>query len=260
MTRPGRRGGVESTYDGRVGALAAVGERRGPRGFAAAALAVALALAAASHAAAEAPPTSVTGSVRVLQKGSDRPHESFADAVVWLSGTTAPAPVAPVTINQLDKKFRPRVLPVVKGQVVHFLNQDPIEHNVFSTDSRNRFDLGRYPKSEYRPVTFDTPGVFKVYCNIHKAMILDVVVLESQHFAVTGEGGVFSIEAVPPGAYQLNVWHIYGGTHTQPIEVAGEPLSLEPIAIRSTRVVRQVEDHLDKDGRRYKKKHSYIRH
>ncbi len=233
---------------------AARGVCRGPRGTAAA---LAVALFAAPAAAVAADLTSVTGSVRVIRKHSDRLHESFADAVVWLAGGRAARPRAPVTVNQLNKKFQPRVLPVVKGQVVHFLNQDEIEHNVFSTDSRNPFDLGRYPKDEYRPVTFDTPGVFKVYCNIHKSMILDVVVLETDLFAVTGEEGVFSIEGVPPGQYQLSVWHIYGGTHTQPIEVHGEPVSLDPIEVQSTKVIRQVEEHLDKEGRRYPKNTRY---
>lgn len=148
---------------------------------------------------------SITGQVRVLKKNSDTPHDSAADAVIWLSGITSPPPSTRVTIDQEDKKFRPRVLPVVVGQVVHFVNKDTIEHNVFSTEPEKLFDLGRYPKGEYGAVTFDQPGRFKVYCNIHKSVFLDIVVVPSSHYAITPEDGEYSSEGVPDGEYVLNV-------------------------------------------------------
>lgn len=200
---------------------------------------------------------SVSGSVQVVKKFSDRTHEKSSNAVVWLSGVATPPPVEAITVDQRKKKFLPRVLPVVRGQVVHFLNQDKVDHNVFSTDPREAFDLGRYPKGEQRPVTFDVPGFFRVYCDIHKSMILDVAVLENPYFAVTDEDGVFSIDGVPEGSYRLHVWHIYGGTHEQPLAVATEPVALEPIRVKSTKVVRDVKEHLNKQGKRYPKKNGY---
>jgi plastocyanin len=204
-------------------------------------------------AASEAAGASITGSIKVLRKGGAGEQPSFANAVVWVSGPDGTPSPSPVIVNQLNKKFHPRVLPVMKGQVVHFMNQDKIEHNVFSRDSRNSFDLGRYPRGEYRPVKFDALGIYKVYCNIHKAMILDVVVVDSPYFAVTSEDGVFSIEGVPPGAHTLNVWHIYGGRHKRQITLGDEPLVLEPITVTSTKVTRDVEEHMNKKGRPYKK-------
>ena len=178
-------------------------------------------------AASQSAGTSVSGSVRVLKKNGKSSYDSFAHAVAWLEGGSSPAPQAPRQVNQLDKTFHPRVLPVVRGQVVHFMNQDNIDHNVFSTDANQPFDLGRYPKGDYRPIAFDQAGIRKIYCNIHKAMILDVVVVENEHFATSNDGGSFVIEAVPSGRYTLNIWHIYGGTHSQEIEVADEPIALD---------------------------------
>ena len=134
------------------------------------------------------------------------------------------------------------------------MNQDRVEHNVFSPSGERGFDLGRYPKGEFRPVRFDELGVFKVYCDIHKAMILDVVVLANRYFAVTDDDGVFAIEGVPPGSYELKVWHVYGGTHTRALEVSDGAVALEPITVASTKVVREIEEHLDKSGKPYPKK------
>ena len=200
---------------------------------------------------------SVSGSIEVVKKFSDKTHEKSSNAVVWLSGVATPPPTEAITVDQRDKKFLPRVLPVVRGQVVHFLNQDKVEHNVFSTDPREPFDLGRYAKGEFRPVTFDVPGFFRVYCDIHKSMILDVAVLENSYFAVTDEDGVFQIDGVPAGSYRLHVWHIYGGTHERPLAVASEPVALEPIRVKSTKVIRDVKEHLNKQGKRYPKRRGY---
>jgi len=198
--------------------------------------------------------TSVTGTVKVLKKGGAGFHRRADSAVVWLAGPRSSAPASPVLVNQVKKKFHPRVLPVVKGQVVHFMNQDRVEHNVFSPTGGRGFDLGRYPKGEYRPVRFDELGVFKVYCDIHKAMILDVIVLANRYFAVTDEDGVFAIEGVPPGSYELKIWHVYGGTHTRALEVSDGAVALDPITVASTKVVREIEQHLDKSGKPYPKK------
>jgi hypothetical protein len=96
-------------------------------------------------------------------------------------------------------------------------------------------------------------GVYKVYCDIHKAMMLDVVVLDSPYYAVTNDEGVFSIEEAPAGSHKLEVWHIYGGRHTQDIAVHGEPIVLEPITVTSTVVTRDLTEHLNKKGRAYPK-------
>lgn len=217
-------------------------------------LALCFFLLASDSAWAQAGGASVSGSVKVLLKGGGGPHKSFANAVVWLSGPFGEPLPSPVIVNQLKKKFRPRVLPVMKGQVVHFTNQDKIEHNVFTRDSRQPFDLGRYSKGEYRSVNFDSLGIIKVYCDIHKAMILDVLVVDSPYFAVTDDDGVFSIQGTPSGTHKLNIWHIYGGRNTREITVTDRPLVLEPITITSTKVTRDIEEHKNKKGRPYRKK------
>lgn len=199
------------------------------------------------------------GNAKVYKKGGKRTLWGFDNTVVYLEGIATPADVEPVAVDQRKKKFLPRILPVVKGQVVRFYNQDRIEHNVFSTEEKNSFDLGRYPKGEYRDHPYDELGLYKVYCNIHKAMILDVLVVPNRYFSITDKKGNYMITDVPAGEYILNAWHIYGGAAELPITVSGET-TLPELKLVSTRVVREIENHLDKDGKKYiKKKSRYSR-
>ncbi len=61
-------------------------------------------------------------------------------------------------MDQQGMKFIPKVLPVLVGTPVNFPNNDNTWHNVFSPSEAKKFDLGLYPPSESRSVTFDKPG------------------------------------------------------------------------------------------------------
>jgi plastocyanin len=195
----------------------------------------------------------ISGSVVVREKGGKKDHKAFDNALVFLSGRKTPPPSTPAVVNQKNKTFLPRVLPVLQGQKVYFTNQDSIDHNVYSTEKTGAFDLGRYPLGVHRTVTFNALGTFKVYCNIHQKMMLDVAVLENPFFDVTSSDGSFRIEGVPPGQYTLRVQHVYGGAHSMPLAVGAEDIALDPIAITSTKVIREITNHKNKHGRRYRK-------
>jgi len=203
----------------------------------------------------------VSGELEILKKGSEKPLSAFDHAVVSLKpiggathhSVSPTTPVNVVSVEQTDKRFEPRVLPVLKGQEVHFYNRDKFDHNVFSRDQPGVFDLGRYPIGEYETQRFDSLGLQKVYCNIHKAMILDVIVLAHNYFSTTDAEGRYSIGEVPKGHYELRAWHIYGGESSQTIEVVSD-LKAPSMTLKSLRVVREINDHKNKEGGRYKRK------
>ena len=132
-------------------------------------------------------------------------------AVVWLKrsdgATPRPYPVRGKAINQLNKTFVPRVLPVTLGSTVSFANQDPIFHNVFSLSRPNDFDSGLYKAGQSYSKTFDKPGPVQILCNIHASMIGYVVVVDSPWYAQADGAGTFTIRGVPPGNYELETWH-----------------------------------------------------
>ncbi len=111
------------------------------------------------------------------------------------------------TLDQIDKTFIPALLPIVVGTTVEFPNHDEIYHNVFSYSRAKRFDLGRYASDETRSVTFDTPGVVRIFCEIHSFMRATIVVLPTPHFAIVDDTGGFEVRDVPAGEYQLLLWH-----------------------------------------------------
>ena len=78
---------------------------------------------------------------------------------------------------------------------------------MFSYSECKEFDLGRYPTGDSRSVTFDMPGVVRVYCEIHSEMNATILVLDNPFFATPNDEGAFVIHNVPEGKYLLNVWH-----------------------------------------------------
>lgn len=80
------------------------------------------------------------------------------------------------TVGQKNKQFTNKKLVIKTGDTVRFTNEDPFFHNVFSLSPAKTFDLGSYPKGEYREVTFDTAGKVDVECAIHPHMRMTIEV------------------------------------------------------------------------------------
>lgn len=149
--------------------------------------------------------------------GRDRPE----GAVVWLPGSVDPArrPQKPPRLASRRKRFDPRVLAVPVGTTVEFPNFDRIFHNVFSLSSTATFDLGLYRNGDFKPYTFRTPGLVKVYCNIHPSMAAYVMVVDGDLVALTGGTGMALLSGVPAGKHAVRVWDEKGGDGTGTAEV-----------------------------------------
>jgi plastocyanin len=133
-----------------------------------------------------------------------------SDAVVYIDkipGKTFAPPTTPVTLDQVNLRFTPHVLPVLAGTNVAFPNSDPVRHNVFSPTASWKFNLGTYPRGSTKFRVFDKPGAITLLCNVHAEMSAYVIVTETPYFAVTDKAGNFTIRNVPPGTYVLKTWH-----------------------------------------------------
>jgi len=156
--------------------------------------------------------TTVRGSVSLVASLDPmvRKHKDFSGVVVWLeplSGTVDPPPSRPAQMLQKDKTFKPHVLAIPVGGRVSFPNLDPIFHNAFSNFNGQIFDVGLYKPGQSKTVAFKRPGIVRVFCNIHPQMSAVIAVMDTPYFAVSDKTGSYKIENVPPGDYQLHVFH-----------------------------------------------------
>ena len=142
------------------------------------------------------------------------------DVVIWLErdGGDSEAP-AKVVLDQRQLQFKPHVLAVAVGTRVEMPNSDRVFHNVFSFHDGKRFDLGLYPVGTARTVTFDRPGLSRIFCNIHPNMAAYVLAVDSAYFAVTDVQGEFAIANVPPGPHTYHAWRPGNTTTTGSIVV-----------------------------------------
>ena len=136
-------------------------------------------------------------------------------AVIWLTplGTIPAPPVAPQKASEIpqlvqtNKSFRPSLLVIPVGGKVEFPNHDPFFHNVFSLFDGKRFDLGLYESGTTRYVQFDKPGISYIFCNIHAQMSAVIIALNTPYYGISNAHGDISIPNVPPGRYELQVFH-----------------------------------------------------
>jgi plastocyanin len=192
-----------------------------------------------------------------------RRNRDYAGVVLWLEpvGRAAPAPPPRrAEMKQQDKTFKPHVVAVPVGGAVDFPNLDPFFHNAFSLFAGQPFDLPLYAPGVTRSVTFRRPGIVRVFCQIHALMSAIIAVVDSPWYVVTTESGQFHIDDVPPGEYQLHIFHeraLPDNLHflERAITVPDSGLTLPLISISETGYI--PAPHLDKHGKPYPPQEGY---
>ena len=136
----------------------------------------------------------------------------YLKSVVYLE--TAPRSAFDMTestrhavMDQRNETFVPHLLAITTGTTVDFPNSDHIYHNVFSLSKAKSFDLGRYEAGKSRAVTFERPGIVRVFCDIHSHMNAFILVFSHPFFAITDTDGRYHIDNVPPGTYTVVAWN-----------------------------------------------------
>lgn len=164
-------------------------------------------------------------SLQVAANGAVRNVAVILDGV--RVGKAAPSP--PAVLDNRDCAFVPRVQTVRVGQILELRNSDPILHDAHArlNFTETLFNLGlpvwRRVQRELRE-----PGLIVVDCEVlHTWMRAYLVVTEHPYATVTGADGRFALDLVPPGHYQLRLWHERLGTQEVPVSISpGQQISL----------------------------------
>jgi len=168
--------------------------------------ALVLLLFATSTAFSQTTRPAVSGTVKI------EPGKQMPGMIVYLEpadpSVQFPAPTEAAVMSQQNAKFSPPLLIISVGQRVDFLNDEnrPIEHNVFSQSPAKQFDLGLWRPTTRKSVTFDKPGLVRLFCSIHRYMDGIIYVCPTPFFTTVGNDGSFTITAAPPGDYVLKTW------------------------------------------------------
>lgn len=135
------------------------------------------------------------------------------------------APKEPVVMTQSGCRYAPHVTVVQLGQTLAVENPDGIIHNVncqpLANPVENRPMARNLKQVEFKfGVVEETP--FRFRCDVHPWMLAFCAVLPHPFFDVTGKDGLYAIEGLEPGDYEIEAWHERLGVQKAKVTVADD--------------------------------------
>ena len=159
-------------------------------------------------------PLRVTMDMKVC--GAEVPDETIAvgaggalaNVVVTLSGVKASSPYPDPQVLNEKCRFLPRVQLARPGAPTKTTSHDALLHttNAQQDGGHTLFNVGLPVPNMVVTRPLNGPGLVRITCNTHQWMRGFVIVTDEMG-AVTGPDGSFTLKGVPPGTYELKVWH-----------------------------------------------------
>ena len=172
------------------------------------------------------------GNSKEIQKivlGADR---GVANAVVKIVGAAGTPELKKGKLDQVNCEFVPHVQVVPVGSSLTLTSSDPVLHNshAFYEDGSTAFNIAVPIAGMEVSHKLDKAGVLKLRCDAgHTWMSAYIVVTDASYYALTDANGNFTIEGVPPGNYEIEVWQEWVGRHRESLVVKEE--ESEPITV-----------------------------
>ena len=145
------------------------------------------------------------------------------NAVVSITNISKGKPMAPgdATLDQKGCQYVPHVLLFPAGTTVKIINSDGILHNIHSFSTKNPpFNQAQPKFKKTIEQKFEQPEVIKVSCDVHGWMGGYFIVEDNPYYAKTDANGAYKLTDVPPGDYEVKVWHEKLGEKTQQVHLA----------------------------------------
>ena len=130
--------------------------------------------------------------------------------------------------------FKPFVQVAPKGAELTIVNRDPLLHNIHAYEQigrarRTMFNIAQPTagQTDVAPLRMRRGFVVEIDCDAHNWMSAWIYTAEHPYLAATGPDGLFDIGDVPPGSYELVMWHPLLGEVTRDVTLAaGETAEL----------------------------------
>ena len=130
--------------------------------------------------------------------------------------------------------FAPFVQIAPKGADLTIVNRDPLLHNIHAYEQigrarRTLFNIAQpmAGQTDTAPLRMRRGSVVEIDCDAHNWMSAWIYTAAHPYLAATGPDGRFDIGDVPPGSYELVMWHPILGEVTRDVTLAaGETADL----------------------------------
>jgi plastocyanin len=125
-----------------------------------------------------------------------------------------PVPTTEAVVDQMNCMYTPRTLAIRAGQPIRFKSDDPTPHNIHLLSKVNpEWNMTMNANSSFlagegtsQKVTNAEVAV-KLKCDIHPWMAGNLGVFNHDAFYVTKKDGMFELKNLPPGDYEVMVYH-----------------------------------------------------
>ncbi|MFO0707561.1 MAG: carboxypeptidase-like regulatory domain-containing protein [Nitrospira sp.] len=183
------------------------------------------------------------------------------DAIVLLEGIEAGKPfeLSVPLIEARDCIFQPFMTVVRNGHAVEVINMDPVMHDIqgyetsLEAGTRTLFNTPlvmnfQHHRGDIRAMHNHAPGkslvgpvylnkgrrTFYMQCGFHAYMESWAMAVNNPYYALTDGDGSFKIDDIPPGTYQLVVWHPQTGPGlTKMITIRPDGVMVENLALQA---------------------------
>jgi hypothetical protein len=161
-------------------------------------------------------------------------NNAAANVMVYVKSGPAknvktPTPTTEAVLDQVHCMYTPRVLCMRAGQPLRVKSSDPTSHNVHMTGKLNGdWNQTMAPNTSFlagegssKPIT-NPESQIRVKCDIHTWMQAFVGAFTHDAFAVTTKDGNYELKNLPPGDYEIEVWHERAKAKPQKVTVGAK--------------------------------------